>query len=306
MQFGSINGLDKKISKLILGNDKQKKYSSAVKLWDCFYENGGNVFDNSIYYRNGESEKFLGKWIKSRDIENNVVIISKVGEESSDPSEISSLLQISLERLQLNTVDILILHHHNKQIPISEYVDALNEIKLSGKIKVFGISNINKEKFDESLKWSKKNKKIPFSIINNQFSLAKMEKPLWPDCLSISDKNYINYLENNNISHFGWSSQARGFFIKDKIFKKIFRRRFHKHLKSCFYSIDNIEKRKRSEKLAKKHNCSSNDIALSWVINQNFPSYAIIGPKNKSELRFSMNSLNIVLSEEEKKWLSSI
>ena len=96
MQFGSINGLDKKISKLILGNDKQKKYSSAVKLWDCFYENGGNVFDNSIYYRNGESEKFLGKWIKSRDIENNVVIISKVGEESSDPSEISSLINLNL------------------------------------------------------------------------------------------------------------------------------------------------------------------------------------------------------------------
>ena len=304
MQFGSINGLDKKISKIILGNDKQKKYNSAVKLWDCFYENGGNVFDNSIYYRNGESEKFLGKWIKSRDIEKNIVIISKVGEESSHPSEISSLLQISLERLNLNTVDILILHHHNKQVPISEYVDALNEIKFSGKIKIFGISNINKERFDDSLKWSKKHNKIPFSIINNQFSLAKMEKPLWPDCLSISDKNYINYLENNNISHFGWSSQARGFFIKENFIKKFFRRRFHKYLKQCFYSRDNIEKRKRANELAKKYNCSPNDIALSWVINQKFPSYAIIGSKNINQLNFSINSINIKLTEEEKTWLN--
>ncbi len=304
MQFGSINGLDKKISKLILGNDKQKKYNSAVKLWDCFYENGGNVFDNSIYYRNGESEKFLGKWIKSRDIEKNIVIISKVGEESSHPSEISSLLQISLGRLNLNTVDILILHHHNKQVPISEYVDALNEIKFSGKIKIFGISNINKERFDDSLKWSKKHNKIPFSIINNQFSLAKMEKPLWPDCLSISDKNYINYLENNNISHFGWSSQARGFFIKENFIKKFFRRRFHKYLKQCFYSRDNIEKRKRANELAKKYNCSPNDIALSWVINQKFPSYAIIGSKNINQLNFSINSINIKLTEEEKTWLN--
>ena len=304
MQFGSINGLDKKISKLILGNDKQKKYNSAVKLWDCFYENGGNVFDNSIYYRNGESEKFLGKWIKSRDIEKNIVIISKVGEESSHPSEISSLLQISLERLNLNTVDILILHHHNKQVPISEYVDALNEIKFSGKIKIFGISNINKERFDDSLKWSKKHNKIPFSIINNQFSLAKMEKPLWPDCLSISDKNYINYLENNNISHFGWSSQARGFFIKENFIKKFFRRRFHKYLKQCFYSRDNIEKRKRANELAKKYNCSPNDIALSWVINQKFPSYAIIGSKNINQLNFSINSINIKLTEDEKTWLN--
>ena len=306
MLYGEIVGLEKKISKIILGNDKQKKYTSASKLWDFYYENGGNAFDNSIYYRGGESEKFLGKWIKSRGLERNIVLISKVGEESSQPSEIFSLLQTSLERLQSNTADILILHHHSKQVPINEYVDALNEIKSSGKIKLFGISNISKERFDESLIWSKTNNKTPFSIINNQFSLAKMEKPLWPDCLSINSKDYMKYLENKNINHFAWSSQARGFFIKENFIKKFLRRKFHRHLKDCFYSIDNIEKRKRAEELSYKYNCSSNDIALSWVINQKFPSYAIIGPKNNSELRFSMNSLNILLSDEDKKWLSKI
>ena len=96
MLYGEIAGLEKKISKIILGNDKLKKYTSALKLWDFYYENGGNAFDNSIYYRGGESEKFLGKWIKSRGLERNIVLISKVGEESSQPSEIFSLLQTSL------------------------------------------------------------------------------------------------------------------------------------------------------------------------------------------------------------------
>ena len=306
MLFGKITGLEKKISKIILGNDKQKKYTSALKLWDSYYENGGNAFDNSIYYRNGESEKFLGNWIKSRGLTRNIVLISKVGEENSKPSEISGLLQTSIERLQSNIADILILHHHNKHVPISEYVDALNEIKSSGKIKLFGISNISKQRFDEALKWSIKNNKTPFSIINNQFSLAKMQRPLWPDCISIYDNNYTKYMENNNITHFAWSSQARGFFIKENFIKKVFRRRFHKYLRQCFYSSDNIEKRKRTNELAKKYNCSPNDIALSWVIDQKFPSYAIIGSKNVSQLSFSMNSLNIMLSDEEKKWLSII
>lgn len=62
MIFGNINGLKKKISKLILGNDNQKSYSEATKLWDYFYENGGNTFDNSIYYRNGMGEKFLNEY----------------------------------------------------------------------------------------------------------------------------------------------------------------------------------------------------------------------------------------------------
>ena len=306
MLFGKITGLEKKISKIILGNDKQKKYTSASKLWDYFYENGGNTFDNSIYYRSGESEKFLGNWIKSRGLERNIVLISKVGEERSKPSEIFSLLETSLERLQSNIADILIIHHHSKQVPISEYVDVLNDIKSSGKIKLFGISNISRERFNESLKWSKRNNKIPFSIINNQFSLAKMEKPLWPDCLSIYNNDYIKYLENHKIANFAWSSQARGFFIKENFIQKFIRRKFHKYLKDCFYSSENIERRKKAEELSNKYNCSPNDIALSWVIDQKFPSYAIIGPKNKSELKFSMNSVNIVLSDEDKKWLNVI
>ena len=304
MLFGKIDGLDKQISKIILGNDNQKKYSAAARLWDYFYQYGGNTFDNSIYYRNGENEKFLGKWIKTNKNENNITVISKVGEESSQPSEISDLLDNSLERFQLNKIDILILHHDNKNIPIQEFVDAFNELKSLRKIKIFGISNISKDRFDFSLKWSKQNNKTPFSIINNQLSLAKMEKPLWPDCISISNKDYLKYLENNNITHFAWSSQARGFFINESFIKKIFRRKFHKYLKNCFYSIENIERKKRAEKLAKKYNCKANDIALSWVINQRFPSYAIIGSRNISQLRYSINSHKIKLTDQEKSWLN--
>ena len=82
MNFGTIPRLEKKVSKLIIGNDYFKEYSQAEKLWDYYFLNGGNTFDNSIYYRSGENEKFLGKWIKSRGLERNIVLISKVGEES--------------------------------------------------------------------------------------------------------------------------------------------------------------------------------------------------------------------------------
>ena len=94
---------------------------------------------------------------------------------------------------------------------------------------------------------------------------------------------------------------SKRFFIKENFIKK-FRRRFTNILSSVFIKI--ILKKKRTDELANKYNCSSNDVALSWVIDQKFPSYAIIGSKNVSQLSFSMNSLNIVLSDEEKKWLS--
>ena len=145
---------------------------------------------------------------------------------------------------------------------------------------------------------------IAFSIINNQFSLAKMEKPLWPDCLSIYNDDYIKYLESNKITNFAWSSQARGFFIKENVLQKFLRREFHRYLKNCFYSLENIERKKRAEKIANKYNCSANDVALSWVVDQRFPSYAIIGSKNINQLNFSINSINIKLTEDEKTWLN--
>ena len=72
MLYGKIKGVDKKVSKIILGNDSQRKYSKAIKLWDHYFDKGGNTFDNSMYYKEGLLETFLGNWIKSRKIEKEI------------------------------------------------------------------------------------------------------------------------------------------------------------------------------------------------------------------------------------------
>ena len=45
-----IEGLDKDISKLIMGNDNQTYFDEAAKLWDHWIEVGGNAFDNAYVY----------------------------------------------------------------------------------------------------------------------------------------------------------------------------------------------------------------------------------------------------------------
>ncbi len=304
MIYGKIKGIEKEISKLIIGNDYFNKYSKASRVWDLYYENGGNTFDNSIYYRDGLTEKFLGRWIKSKNNKKKIVVISKVGSIDTKPSEVCELLKISLERMMLDSVDILILHHDNKEVPIGEFIDAFNELIRLKIINSFGISNTTIQRFQESITWSKKNNKINFSIMNNNLSLAKMIKPLWHDSISSNDKDYLEFLEKNKISHFSWSSQARGFFFEDNLIKKIFRRKFKNYLRECFSSIENLERKKRSKELANKYKCTCNDIALSWVLNQRFPSYAIIGPKNTNQLMYSLNSIYIKLKFNEIEWLN--
>ena len=304
MEYEKINGLEKKISKIILGNDNQRIYSKAIKLWDHWYEKGGNTFDCSTYYNEGRLENFLGNWINLRKIEKQIVVISKAGSENTKPDEIPSFIKKSLERLNLEILDIFILHHDNENVPSNEFIDVLNQEINKKTIKVFGASNWKIKRFEESLKWSHNNNKIPFSILNNNLSLAKMHRPLWNDCVSSNDNEYLNFLNKNKQAHFSWSSQARGFFIKDSFLKKLLRRKFHKYLKDCFLSSDNLERKKRATQLALKYKCKTNDVALSWVLNQNFPSFAIIGAKKIDQINFSLNCLKIKLNNKEIEWLN--
>ena len=66
MKYDKINGLEKNISKLIMGNDNQTDFEEASRLWDHWIDVGGNAFDNAHIYGGGSMEALLGKWHKSR------------------------------------------------------------------------------------------------------------------------------------------------------------------------------------------------------------------------------------------------
>ena len=53
MKYDKIEGLDKDISKLIMGNDNQTYFNEAAKLWDYWMEVGGNAFDTAHIYGGG-------------------------------------------------------------------------------------------------------------------------------------------------------------------------------------------------------------------------------------------------------------
>ena len=125
MLYDSIDGLDKKISKLIMGNDNQIYFDEAAKLWDHWIEVGGNAFDNAHIYGQGSMEKLLGDWHRKRDNLKDLVIIAKGAHTPNcDPKSITSQLTESLDRLQTETADIYIMHRDNAEIPVDELASA--------------------------------------------------------------------------------------------------------------------------------------------------------------------------------------
>jgi len=70
-----------------------------------------------------------------------------------------------------------------------------------------------------------------------------------------------------------------------------------------WHSKDNIQRRDRCFKLAKELNVEPIQVALSFVINQKFPSFPLIGPRNFFETESSLKTLDFTLSPEQVSWL---
>ena len=317
MKYDTINGLDKQLSRLILGNDNQTEYDSAAKVWDHWIEVGGNTFDNAFIYGDGLQEQLLGQWHNKRNNRKDIIIIAKGAHTPNcNPKSLSEQLTISLERLQIECADIYIMHRDNLDCPVNEFMDVLNEEKEKGRIKIFGGSNWTIDRFIEANKWAQKNNKQEMSILNNNLALAKMIKPLWQGCISSNNEPTLNYLTLSQKAHLSWSSQGRGYFlpynirqeIEDKInqAESSWRKPGENSSGpiSCFDSLDNQERRKRAEKLALQHHVTAHNIAAAWAMNQSFSSYALVGPRTINEIDSTLPCLNIELSESDVKWLN--
>ncbi len=316
MKYGQIEGVNKKISKLVMGVDNQNDLNEASRLWDHWIDVGGNIFDTAYTYGGGNHEKVFGEWLKQNNIREQIVILGKGAHTPNcNPEAITSQLNESLDRMNTDYVDIYIMHRDNDEYNVDEFVDVLNQEKDKGRIKVFGGSNWTLDRFKKANEWAKKNNKFEMSILNNNLALAKMIKPLWSGCLSSNDDDILSYLDQTKKSHMSWSSQARGFFLDDEITKKIEEkitkdetwRAPGEHSSgplSCYESEDNRERKKRAIELAEKKGCSAHNIAASWTINQSFPSFALIGPRTINELDTTLPCLDIELTKKEINWLN--
>ena len=317
MKYDKIEGLNKDISKLIMGNDNQTYFDEAAKLWDHWIEVGGNAFDTAHIYGGGSMEKLLGEWHRKRNNLKDLVIVAKGAHTPNcDPKSISSQLTESLDRLQTETADIYIMHRDNTDIPVDEFIDVLNEEKSKGRINIFGGSNWTLERFKEANSWADSHNKNKLSILNNNLALSKMINPLWAGCISSNDDDILNYLQENQVAHLSWSSQGRGYFLPDEITQKIEDkitsdesswRKPGEHSSgplSCYDSEDNRERKKRVFELSSKMGVDSQNIAGAWPIHLKFPSFALIGPRTIDELVSSLKNLEVDLSDDQVNWLN--
>lgn len=299
----SIPGLGKQASAVALGFEDFKSFASGAILLDAFWEKGGNIFDTAFVYGAGYTEKLFGEWHKNRGTREQAVLIGK-GAHSPlcYPDVIAKQLTQSLDRLQTDYVDVYFMHRDNLEVPVGEFVDAMDAEVKAGRIRgPFGGSNWTKERFDEAIAYAERTGKTKPMALSNNFALAEMLVPIWDGCITSSTPDFKQWLIDRQVANFSWSSQARGFFTdragRDK--------RDNEELVRVWYNDQNFGRRDRAIELATKLGKSPIHVALAYVLAQPFPSIPLIGPRTLAELDDSLQAFDIKLTPDQVKWLEN-
>jgi predicted dehydrogenase/aryl-alcohol dehydrogenase-like predicted oxidoreductase len=297
----SIPGLDKQASVVALGFEDFTSFASGAILLDAFWERGGNIFDTAFVYGAGYTEKLFGEWHRNRGTREGAVLIGK-GAHSPlcYPDVIAKQLTQSLDRLQTDYVDVYFMHRDNLDVPVGEFVDAMDAEVKAGRIRgPFGGSNWTKERFDEAIAYAERTGKTKPQALSNNFALAEMLDPIWDGCITSSTAEWKDWLKARQVTNFSWSSQARGFFTdragRDK--------RDNEEMVRVWYNEQNFVRRDRAIELAKELGKSPIHLALAYVLAQSFPSVPLIGPRTLGELDDSIQALSIALTPEQVRWL---
>jgi hypothetical protein len=192
MQYGRLPGIDKPISRLVQGTVPldPDDLDASFALLDAVHELGCNAFDTAHVYGNGDRERMLGRWIRERGLREKVIILTKGAHHNADrrrvtPFDITSDLHDSLARLQVDAIDLYVLHRDDPEVAVGPIVEVLNEHRKAGLIDAFGGSNWTHERIRAANVYAEAHGLTPFVVSSPQFSLAEMVEPPWTGCISI-------------------------------------------------------------------------------------------------------------------------
>lgn len=305
MRTIEIKGLDKPVTCLIQGSDyfKHNVYDKVCTVLDGFFAAGGNTIDTAYIYCGGESEETIGRWMKDRGNRQEVIILTKGAHHDKNgpkvnPEAIASDLATSLERLGTDYIDLYALHRDDPAVPVSIIIDALNEHIRAGKVRAIGASNWTTARLQEANEYAASKGLAGFTFNSPNLSLAKAKEPFWTGCVS-ADEDCCAWHEEHQLPLLSWSSQARGFFT-GRFTPEV---RDNADLVRVFYSDANWERLYRAEELGKRKGVSTIQIALAYVLNQPFPTAALIGAQSPEELASCKEGSEIRLTPEEVRWL---
>jgi len=235
-----------------IGGDFSADYSSdseQIKALELGIDLGMTLIDTSEVYGAGHSEELVGKVAKRHRSE--ICIATKFAPENNSYNGIIKAANKSLQRLDTDYIDIYQVHWPNPAVPVSETMQALEELVKSGKVRCIGLSNFSVKEMREA-----QDALGSEFIVSNQVEYNLFDRFI--------EQSILPYCETKNITVMAYSPLDKGRIV------------------------EHGEAFKLLSKISMKHGCTVSQIILNWLICQ---SSVIVIPKAVKEKHIRENAV---------------
>lgn len=226
-------------------------------------ELGINFFDTANVYSLGSSEEYMGRILKKLANRDEIVLATKINggamREGANARGLSRKiifqeLQHSLDRLQMDYVDILYIHRWDYETPIEETMKALHDLVEAGKVRYLGASSMYAWQFAKAQYIARVNNWTPFSVMQNHYNLLyrEEEREMNPMCkdMGVALVPYSPLAAGRLARHWDADTQR---VREDKTAQR----------KYDSTASQDIEIVKRVEKIAEKYQVKQSEVALA-------------------------------------------
>ncbi|MBE6618108.1 MAG: aldo/keto reductase family oxidoreductase [Ruminococcaceae bacterium] len=252
-------------------------------------EHGANFFDHADIYGGGESEVVFGKTI-TPSMREKVIIQTKcaiVPGKMFDFSyeHIVESVNGSLKRLGTDYVDVLLLHRPDALMEPEEVARAFDELKSSGKVRHFGVSNQNPyqmELLQNSLDMPLCANQLQFGIMHTSMIHSGINVNMYNDFGINRDGGVLDYCRLNKITIQPWSPMQYGFF------------------EGCFIDNEKFPHLNNvMDEIAAAHGISKTTLAFAWILRHPAKMQPITGTTNLTRLADCIKGAEVSLTREE-------
>lgn len=291
IRFGAS---DEKVSAIAHGLMRIDGAEDPVELIETAVANGITFFDHADIYNDGKSEAIFADALKDSSIKREDLFIQtktgivkgKMYDFSTD--YIVSSVEKSLDRLQMDYVDSLLLHRPDALMEPSEVAEAFYQLEKEEKVRHFGVSNFDPgqvELLKKSVTQPLEANQLQFGLMHTGMIDSGINANRTVDASLDHDGGILEYSRLKDMTIQAWSPyqgpNSSGVFIDNPEFPEL---------------------NEKLSELAKKYETTSTGLAAAWILRHPANMQVIAGTMNKDRLEQIAKASDISMSRED--WYS--
>ncbi|MCP5024892.1 MAG: aldo/keto reductase [Actinomycetia bacterium] len=271
--------------------------TEASKAVNAAIDAGITLFDTAEVYGPFHSEELLAKALGRR--RDQVILVTKVGFQyedmkvtgtNSQPDHVIARTDTCLQRLETDVIDLMLIHWPDHDTPIEDTMGALEQLKADGKIRHYGVSNFNVEMMETCQQFG--------NLAANQVGYHMFDRRMEAEVLPWCADNQVGYMSYGSL---GFGLLTGAFTTETTFGEGDWRARGGAFGLPLFEADDfakEVRVADRLVELAKEHDKSLAQMAISWVLGNDAVSVALVGMRNEQELNENVAATEWKLTDE--------